>query len=61
MSVLIRMRTSGSPRRRRRARIALAVSDAAAIAVMSSAPWSEPPSRCAPSTGQQTTNIPIPT
>src|SRR5580704_523710 len=60
-SVLANTRTSGWPRPGRRARIALAISEATAIALIASAPRAGPPSRCAPSSGQQTKSIPIPT
>jgi hypothetical protein len=60
-SVLANTRTSGWPRPGRPAPIALAISAAAAIALISSAPRAGPPSRCAPSPGQQTKSIPIPT
>ena len=59
-SVLASTQTSGWPRPGRRARIALAISEATAIPLISSAPRAGPPSRCAPSTGQQTRSIPIP-
>jgi hypothetical protein len=59
-SVLANTRTSGWPRPGRRTRIALAASEAIAIALISSAPRAGAPSRCAPSTGQQTSSMPIP-
>ena len=59
-SVLANTRTSGWPRPGRTARIALAISEATAITLISSAPRAGAPSRCAPSAGQQTRSIPIP-
>jgi hypothetical protein len=59
-SVLAKTSVSGSPRHGRRARTALAASDAAAIALISRAPPVGDPSRCAPSSGQHTISIPIP-